>query len=369
MCAQKSRVVGWLLIVFLVIGVFFISQTSTLAKEAASPEKIPISLSFNDTVFAPSHLLCKVTKWFTDEVNTKTNGRVKFTHYYSSSLTRGGAGLDALGKGISDFALLVTGYYPSKLYLWTVFDGAPFGPSDHVLMYEIGVKLQKESSKEFRDMLDKLNTTWLTVMVSGPATLESSKPIRTLEDMKGKKIAITGEWGSKIVQGWGAVPLGMPLPDRVTAAQTGMIDGSILGYDASYPLRMYDYFKYATEIGLGTKFGGLILMNSDSLNKLPKDIQSIIIETASQAGLKFAEMNRSQIAGIIKEITSKYGVDYYKLPWKEEVRWANALPDLAAEWIKIGESKGLPAKKVMKAYIRICEQAGHKFPRNWAASY
>jgi hypothetical protein len=45
------------------------------------------------------------------------------------------------------------------------------------------------------------------------------------------------------------------------------------------------------------------------------------------------------------------------------------LSDIPSDWIEEMEGKGLAGEKVMVGYLDLLEEAGHEFPRKWAADY
>jgi hypothetical protein len=49
----------------------------------------------------------------------------------------------------------------------------------------------------------------------------------------------------------------------------------------------------------------------------------------------------------------------------ERVRWAQALPDIAGEWVKSNEAKGLPARRVLTEFMIEIRRGGGKPVRDW----
>jgi hypothetical protein len=49
----------------------------------------------------------------------------------------------------------------------------------------------------------------------------------------------------------------------------------------------------------------------------------------------------------------------------ERLKWFNAMPNIAQEWVKTNEAKGLPAEQVLKAYMDAARKRGATPARDW----
>ena len=64
-------------------------------------------------------------------------------------------------------------------------------------------------------------------------------------------------------------------------------------------------------------------------------------------------------------ILAKKGAKISTLSRAEQKRWVDRLPNIAADWARRVEAKGLPARLVMKAYMDGIRKRGGKPLRNW----
>ena len=65
------------------------------------------------------------------------------------------------------------------------------------------------------------------------------------------------------------------------------------------------------------------------------------------------------------ETLEKEGAKISDFPDAERARWAKLLPDLAGDWVARNEAKGLPAKKVLAAFMDGIRKRGGRPARNW----
>ncbi len=337
----------------------------TPAPTPAPPPMKPITLRYDLAIMPPPSLDAVVAKWVGDEVEKRTNGLIKFEYFYSTALTKPGEELDAVKSGLSDMSLIIHGFYPAKLFLNRYAAAVPFGPNDPRVATKILDTLLQEIpalSQEF----EKYDTKYLWGSVLDPEALEALTPIRTVADLDGKKIAMTGNYGPRMLEAVGATPVVMSIPDRVTGLQTGTIDGSILGLTVTFPFKLYEFAKHTTRIELlGAKYGAAHVIRLSLFNELPKDIQQIILDVSKEAQVQYTE-GQVTLRAKFEGIMGGAGVTFYDFPESERVKWANMLPDLPAEWIKEGEAMGKPAAgDIMRRFLELSKAEGHQFPREW----
>ena len=60
-----------------------------------------------------------------------------------------------------------------------------------------------------------------------------------------------------------------------------------------------------------------------------------------------------QKAGLFKKLMAKQGAIVTTLPDAERRKWANAMPNIAKEWVDAQEAKGVPARQVMKTFMSV----------------
>ena len=115
-----------------------------------------------------------------------------------------------------------------------------------------------------------------------PQALNTKRPVRRLEDIKGKKIRIfASEFQFEAFKRLGATPVAMTLGDVLPAIQQGAIDGAIAGITVFTPMRFYDAAKYVTEINQPAIF--LVVDYSKKwFELLPKDLQEILMRVAAR---------------------------------------------------------------------------------------
>ena len=109
-----------------------------------------------------------------------------------------------------------------------------------------------------------------------PSVLSSRTPIRTLADLKGKKIRVfASKFQTEAFERLGATPIAMSTGDVLPALQQGAIDGAISGITVFNAMHFQDAAKYVTELNQPPIFL-IIEVSKRWFDALPKDLQDII---------------------------------------------------------------------------------------------
>ena len=198
----------------------------------------------------------RTIQWFGNEVTKRTNGRVTFRYAWAGAMTKGPQTLDSVKSGLSGIVNVPVALYADKLPLTNFSNAIPFSMEGAEKKYPIFQKLFQEFP-HFNNEWAAEGTRPLVITLSPSVQLQSTVPIRTVEDLKGKKIALIGRYAPKWLAATGAVPINTIMADRTAQLQTGMLQGSILSTTLASSFGYEEYAKYLVKIDLGTWIGSL----------------------------------------------------------------------------------------------------------------
>ena len=138
-------------------------------------------------------------------------------------------------------------------------------------------------------------------------------PVKTIDDAKKVKFRIAEAAVNKLsYKAWGFNPVVMPWPDVPVALKQGVITGLDHTLTVCSITKKFEVAKYFTELNYAQ---GLFiwLFNKAWFNKLPQDLQKILVETVhdecakARAAAKEQELQQRQAA------KDKYGVEFFQL--------------------------------------------------------
>jgi TRAP-type C4-dicarboxylate transport system substrate-binding protein len=133
---------------------------------------------------------------------------------------------------------------------------------------------------------------------TAPYSIHTRMPIRTLADLKGRKIRVTGAIEGDTLRALGVVPIGMPTNEVTEAVGRGTIDGT-----TAHPAPLFDFgFNRVVKAHYFIRLGVVpiaVLMNKAKFDSLPKAGQDAI---RKHSGLWIAQLFDTSITAYNNEL-------------------------------------------------------------------
>ncbi len=188
---------------YLMTALACILSLAAVGYAGAASSKEVIVLKFADPSPHGTTRTLSVVKWG-EELEKRSDGRLKFEWYWSQSLAKATDTLNAIAGGIADAGMnAVMGYQISQLPIWQLPELPMLCGSD---MRAHG-KVRKEMYFTIPEMKKEYDSTGVKLMVLGayePTIFFSKKPLRKLEDFKGVRIGNKGELAKFVAAAGGA---------------------------------------------------------------------------------------------------------------------------------------------------------------------
>ena len=358
----KTRATTIFLLVSVILLVTFVCLAQVTFPASALAQAKPITLRLHTHLPNRGVEGAALSK-YCEEANRRSGGLVTINVFWGGVLGKPGEELEGVQQGRMDMAMTVMSYNPAKLPLGRISRPVLFGDDDSGHISTIMRKLYDEFP-EMRNELEKYNHKTLAYGPLPSYTIYSKAPIKTLNDLKGVKIAATGADHPRALSAVGAIPVAMPSPERYQALQTGVVSASLLGLESQFTFKLHEVAKNVTITNLGAIYAFAITINKDVYAKLHPDVQKALLEAGPALEAWYgAEENR--VEKTIVDTLKAAGVQVFTMSEADRIAWAQALPDLPKEWITEMEKAGLPGRKIMNRYLQLMEEMGHKFPRRW----
>jgi TRAP-type C4-dicarboxylate transport system substrate-binding protein len=346
---MRNRVLLILLVLTLVAVPLFGASKPVYSKDK------PIELSYSNFLPAGYGATKPLEAW-AKEIEKRTNGKVKITFYHGGTLTDAVNCYEGVVKGISDIGQSCLAYNKGRFPLMEVIDlpGYPFNALVPCLVADEIYRRYKP--KELAD------THILYIHAHFPGVIYTrDKPVRKLEDVKGLRIRSTG-LSSKIVEAFGATPVGMPKGDQYDALYKGVVDGSTGSINELKGWRVAEVAKYSIawpKVGYVTAF--FVAMNLRKWKSLPPDVQKVFTEVSKEWPEYQGKIwNNMEIEGY--QFGKEKGHQLIYLSPDEGARWEKAVKPLADDYVKAMEAKGLPGKEALEYRNQIIEKYSNIYP-------
>jgi len=282
-------------------------------------------------------------------VMEQSKGRIKVEIYPRMGL--GGKPPDLINQVIEgkvDIVWTLPGYTPGKFPRVEVFE-LPFihrndPVATNLAILSIYDKFLAEDFKEVYPLLLHVH--------AGAAFHMVDQPIRSISDVRGKKIRTPSRTGGWMLQALGATPVGMPVPAVPGALSNKTIDGALIPFEVTLPLKVHELTTSSTEGALASRFGTsvfLFAMNRKKYESLPIDLRAVIdrnsgITIAADMGKAWA---MAEVPG--RNAARDRGNDLIVLPQIELERFREATESVTNRWIAEVTSLGINGANLVEA--------------------
>lgn len=193
--------------------------------------------------------------------------------------------------------------------------------------------------------------------------LFSKFPIKSIDDLKGRKIGASGAAGNW-VRGTGAVVVNSALSEAFTSIKNKLYVGYAAPNELAFPFKVYRAAPHMTRVNFGAVVGSGLTINSKTFAKLPDHAKAIFRDVAAEWGVQYGLQSRA-LSQKFEGIMVKQGLKVSEISRKERVRWARSLKNTAKAWADGLDKKGLPGNQLLSHFMNAQRAAGYKPLRDW----
>jgi len=211
-----------------------------------------------------------------EKIGKESGGRLKCQIYPSMQL--GGTPpqlFDQARDGVADIVWTLPTYQAGRFMKSEVFELPFMAKSAEVGSPAFWEYIQKDSLDEFRGV--KLLAAHLH---DGSLFHFASKRVQTVDEMKGLKVRGPTRIGTKFLAALGVTPVQMPLPQVPESIAKGVIDGAMVPWEGTPPIKLHEIAKYCLDNAPGQpKMSNsifVIAMNPAKYESLPADLRKVI---------------------------------------------------------------------------------------------
>lgn len=298
----------------------------------------------------------EVEKHLRDNGNTH---RITWREAYGGTLYRFQDTMEAVRDNITDIGYVGTLWEGSTMPLQNVTYFTPFATGDHGLVANTFERMN-ETVPAIRQNWEGLNMIPLSSYITDTYHIWSTFPVRTLDDLRNRKISAPGT-SANWLTGTGATPVDGALTTYYTDIQTGVSEGALSFFVGILPTRVYEVAKYITKCDVGAMYVGGIAANRQRFGRWPEPVRRAMTAAGKVATQKHIEDVTARVAASEAEMVQK-GAIVSTLPAAERERWIRGLPNIARTWV---DSSGPAAREVLTAYFAAIRAAGQTPGRDW----
>jgi C4-dicarboxylate-binding protein DctP len=338
------------------------SVCAVLSANTASSEEIKLRMASGHPQAQSSvHLM---STFFGGEVKkrveAKTPHKIEFIEGYGGAMVKPADVMEGVQTGIVDIGLWFFPFEPSNVPLHSFQALVPFGPMASKDSVKIARAVYDKVPYMTKVLEDKYNQVLIGLAGDNGYNLITTFAWNSLADLKGKKISGAGI-NLKWLENAGVVGVQATAPEVYTALQTGVFQGTLIFPSIPVNLKWYEVAKHYTLVGFGSITWQAITMNKGKLQRLPKEVQEIILEVGREYEALTAKSSDDDYDKYL-DTMRKNGVTVKSVPEGLRQDWANALAKWPQEKADEINGKGAPASQVLRMVVEEAEKLGHKWP-------
>jgi TRAP-type C4-dicarboxylate transport system substrate-binding protein len=305
--------------------------------------------------------------YFIPEVNKRLaaeggKDKIVWNQAYGGTVAKIGGVLEAIEEGIVDMGFVGTIFEAPKMPLHNVSYMTPFGSSDIFKVVDTMSDLQNSIPAVAKEW-SKYNQVYLGGVGLDTYGILTKFPVKTVDDIKGRKIAAPGP-SANWIKGTGAVAVAANLNTYYNGIKTGVFEGTLTFMTAGAAIKVHEVAPNICMVNFGAQFAGGISINTDIFESFPPYIQKIFKEVGAGYAKNLAKAQADKAAGAMAAM-KKAGAKVVTLSDDERKRWANMLPNISQNWAESMAKKGMPGKEVLKGYLDGLRKRGTVLVRDW----
>jgi TRAP-type C4-dicarboxylate transport system substrate-binding protein len=299
---------------------------------------------------------------YVDEKIAPLGHKIEWKEAYGGTLVKIGGELEAVKANVVEMSTFATLFESAKMPLHSVTYFTPFSTDDMNIVLEAMTDLEK-TIPEVANEWTRHKMVYLGGSALDSYHIFSKYPVHSVDDLAGHKFAAPGPTAGWF-KGTGAIPVNASLPEYYNGVQLGVYDGSVVFSSGAMGLKLFEVAPHVAMVNIGAQYAGGLAINKKVFGRFPADVQKIFLEAGAHYAKKFGEIQTAKVNGAMAAM-KKAGTTFTPFSDEERAKYANKLPNIAMEWAEAMEAKGLPGKKVVKAYLDGLRKRGVKLVRDW----
>lgn len=284
---------------------------------AAQAQTIEIKFPFETPA---GHIKTRSIEVFKKTLEASSKGKYKVTLYPAAQLMPGKDEVPAVARGQVQLAAPTMGYVSTIDPAFKLFE-APMLFDDYEAIEKVA---NGPVGKELLARLSKKRLQGLGYWYDGFVALWANKPIRTLNDLKNRKIRVfPSEVLTSSTKALGAAPTSIPGAEVFLALKQGVADGAWTTPPYGNRIKLYEVLKSVTKVNL-FPFGYVVVVNPSWYGKQSAEGKKLI-QAALAAGKAY---NLKEIKNSVESAyqnVAKNGMTVVGFSAAERAKWVKAL--------------------------------------------
>lgn len=171
------------------------------------------------------------------------------------------------------------------------------------------------SCAECQRELKKFGIVYLGTSSTAVYHLLTTKPVRSLADLKGLRLRSGGAPWSRWAENFGAVPVSLPISETFEAISQGTIDGTMATYGDLLSFRLVELVSHVTDLPLGTFHAAWTFsMGSAAWAGLDAEDRAAVTSAANRSNFEVTERWANELTSLARAAAAEAGIESIEPP-------------------------------------------------------
>lgn len=301
-------------------------------------------------------------KWYKKRVADLTEGDIRVELQWGSALFKATAAVQSIGDGVAEAGTIIAAYFQKEMAAYSIAN-LPISGSNVWVALKAADKMMR-TEPQITDHLAKNNLVYVGTFTGSAVNIAcAGDPIRSVDDIKGKKIRGTGVYG-KVFGDLGATRVNLSVFEAYQALDTGLIDCT-QGYTYVIPTLKWDEVIDSYTILNWGQVGGVgFFMNKEFFDGLSEANQGAIMQAGQEMTNVYAKIVSGVNGKVLKGLRSSEGskkIEVIDLGEADTAKLNAASQPFIDEWRENAQSVGLDPDTLMASFVAAVDEYSAEF--------
>lgn len=281
------------------LAALVIVAASLAAAAPAAAQEIRFRFAHSLSINEPFH---EAAEYFARNVEQRTNGRVQIKVFPGEQLGTLKETMEMIRQGANVMVITDSGYLADFVPDFGILNG-PYllrQPTDFKKLL---------ASDWYREITQKAHDAGFQVLAFnwyfGARHILGNRPVRNMDDMKGLSIRVPPvAMFIETFKALGARGVTLQFSEVYTGLQQKVVDAVEAPLPTLYGAKLYESAKVLSMTSHFVAYLG-VSMNAAVFDKLPKDVQAVLLDEAAKAGDHMAALTGQRQQAVIKDFEAK----------------------------------------------------------------
>ncbi|MCW4151504.1 TRAP transporter substrate-binding protein [Halomonas sp. 18H] len=278
----------------------------------------------------------EMKKAWAENVEQMSDGRIAIEILPVGSVVQANQTLQAVKSGILQGHLTDPSYFTGQNPAFGMMGNLVGAWSDP---YDFLDYMNNAGGEElYNELVEPYGLHLIGAAATGLESLPSTKPIRSVEDMKGLKLRAPEGMVYNIFEAAGATPVNLPGSEVYTGLEKGVIDAADYTVFATNQAQgLHEFAPYPLYPGFHSLPMVSVSLNKDIWDGLPADLKSILETSVDSLAYEMVAELKTRDLEAVREARNNPDIEIIDLPAEERAKFRNIAKEEWASWAEKNE--------------------------------